>query len=149
MTDHVRKQVRDAVVADLEGMATFGDNVFTARVSPLTAAELPGWVVSLRDESADFDAVGIIRRTGRVVIEGAAQGGDGLEDKLDAMAAAAEAALMDAGGALRGLVQVIGPPTTQIDIGDSDAGNGRRTGRIGIAFQVGYRTAEGDPTVVV
>lgn len=149
MADHARKQVRAAVVSCLTGLTTTGARVYTDRVAPLTELALPGWSVRVRDETAEFDAMGIIRRTGRVVIEGAAQLGDGLEDLLDQMAVEAETALMAPNGALQQLVQIVGPPATQIEVPDGEKGVARRTGRIGIAFEVGYRTPEGDPTTIV
>lgn len=146
MADHIRKQVRDAVVMALTGLPTTGANVFTARVSALEAGELPGWLVRLRDEAGSWDAVGAIARGGQLVIEGRAQGGDGLEDTLDRMAAEAETALYDGSSALAALLMNIGPPTTAIDLPEDEDGHARRLGVIRILVPVTYRSRESDPT---
>lgn len=149
MTDHARMQVREAAKTLLTGLATTGANVFTARVSPLTDDELPALKVMLRDETADWDAMGKLVRTGRLVIEGWAQGGDGLEDKLDLIAAEVEAKIYQDGGALDALLQNIGAPTTSIDLPETPAGGARRTGVVRMLFPVMYRTAETNPTSIV
>lgn len=148
-TKHARQLVREAAVADLTGLATTGANVFTSRVSPLLETEMPGLYVMLRDERADFDgqALGMVARTGNLVIEAWAQGGDGLEDKLDTIAAEVETAIYGATPELAGLLMNIGAPTTQVDLPAGDE-NSRRTGIIRILFPVVYRTALTDPTTI-
>lgn len=147
MVDHVRKSIRDAAVTDLTGLATTGANVFTSRLSSLDEGEMPGWYVMLRDESGDDDAVGTYSRTGDLVLEGWAAGGDGLEDKLDTMAAEAEAALYAADSELRGKLMNFGPPRTQLDLPTDEAA--RRIGKVRILIPVTYRTAITDPTTLV
>lgn len=148
MTTHARQQVRAAVVTDLTGLTTTGSSVFTARVSALVSTELPAWLVSLRDEQAGFDVPGTLSRSGQVVLEGVAEGGDGLEDKLDLMAAEAEAAIYDADGATMALLMNIGAPVTVIDLGDPENGQARRIGRIRLQIPVVYRTVTTDPTTI-
>lgn len=148
MVDHVRQQVRDAAVTDLTGLTTTGANVFTSRVSPLGESEMPGMYVMLRDEDSDWDAMGTIARTGKLVVEAWAQGGDGLEDKLDTISAEVEAALYASGSALKAKLMNWGTPTTQIDIPQGDDG-ARRTGIVRILIPVVYRTAEAAPTAIV
>lgn len=148
-TKHARRQVREAAVADLTGLATTGSNVFTSRVSPLSESEMPGMYVMLRDERADIEgqALGKVARTGNLVIEAWAQGGEGLEDTLDGIAAEVETAIYGATPQLSGVLQNIGAPTTQVDLPASDD-NSRRTGIIRILFPVVYRTALSDPTTI-
>ena len=149
MVDHARKAVRDAAVTDLTGLATTGGNVFTSRVSALEADEMPGWYVMLRDETASEDAaIGRFARNGDLVIEGWAAGGDGLEDKLDTMAAEAEAAIYAEDGALMTVLIDFGPPRTQVDMPGAEDG-ATRIGKIRILFPVTYRTAITDPTTIV
>lgn len=148
MVDHARKLVRVAAVTDLTGLTTTGANVFTSRVSPLTESEMPGMFVMLRDESADWDAIGTIARTGQLVVEAWAVGGDGLEDKLDTIAAEVEAKIYARDGELAELLMNIGAPRTQIDLPAGDDSS-RRHGIIRILFPVTYRTAETDPTTIV
>lgn len=149
MAIHARQLVREAAVADLTGLTTTGANVFTSRVSPLLESEMPGMFVMLRDERADLEgqALGTVARTGNLVIEAWAQGGDGLEDLLDTIAAEVETAIYGDTPELGGLLMNIGAPTTQTDLPASDE-NSRRTGIIRILFPVVYRTALSDPTTI-
>lgn len=149
MPDHARKQVRDAAVADLTGLTTTGARVFTSRVAPLTAAEMPGLKIMLREESSDFDAMGKLARTGRLIVEGWLQGGDDIEDDLDQVAAEVEAAIYGSTPMLGGLLQNIGAPITSIDLPEPEKNAARRTGVIRMMFPVVYRTATTDPTTIV
>ncbi len=149
MSDHARKQVRDAAVADLTGLTTTGTNVFTSRVAPLTTAEMPGLKIMLREESSDFDAIGKLARTGRLIVEGWLQGGDDIEDALDQVAAEVETAIYGSTPMLDGLLQNIGAPITSIDLPEPDQAAARRTGVIRMMFPVVYRTATTDPTTIV
>jgi hypothetical protein len=147
--EHARQLVREAAVSDLTGLTTTGTNVFTSRVSPLRPGEMPGLKVALREESSDFDTIGdapTLARTGRLLVEGWAQGGDGLEDKLDRIAAEVEAKIYAPGGALDLLLMNIGAVITSIDLPEPEEGNARRTGVIRMLFPVVYRTAVSDPT---
>lgn len=146
MVDHIRKQIRDAAVTDLTGLATTGAHVFTGRFGPLAASELPGWVVRLHEEQGEFGAIGKIERNGNLLLEGVAQGSD-VEDVLDAMAAEAEAALYAANGTMRALLMNIGAPITAIELPEPAEGAVSATGRIRMLIPLTYRTAEGVPTV--
>lgn len=149
--EHARQLVREAAVSDLADLPTTGTNVFTSRVSPLRPAEMPGLKVALREESSDFDTVGPspkLQRTGRLLVEGWAQGGDGLEDKLDRMGAEVEAKIYAPGGALDPVLMNIGAVITSIDLPEPEEGNARRTGVIRMLFPVVYRTATDDPTTI-
>ena len=145
---HARQTVRAAAVTDLTGLTTTGSNVFTSRVSPLESTEMPGWYVMLRDENSDWDASGTFARTGDLVLEGWAEGGDGLEDKLDTMPAEAEAALYGSSGTLKAQLMNIDTPRTQIELPSGDDAS-RRIGKIRILIPVTYRTGETDPTTIV
>ena len=98
------------------------------------------------DENSDWDAVGTIARSGDLVVEGRAQGEDGLLDTLDDIAAQVETAIYGETPALAGLLQNIGTPRTQIEILDSAQGVRRRTGIIRILFPATYRSVATDPT---
>ena len=149
MVEHVRKAIRAAAKTDLTGLATTGANVFTSRVAPLDATEMPGMFVMLRDERAEWDAVqGKIARIGNLVIEAWDEGGDGLEDKLDRIAAEVEAKIYSRSGALYAMLMNIDAPTTQIALPAGDDAS-RRIGIIRILFPVTYRTQELDPTTIV
>ena len=151
MPTHIRKQVRDAAVADLTGLATTGSNVFTARVAPLTSAEMPGLVVMLRAETSQHDTQSppTIARDGRLVVEGRAQGGDGLEDTLDQIAVEVETQIYTRAEALDLLLMDIDPLTTEIVLLEPSEGVAQRTGVIRMLFPVTYRTPLADPTTRV
>jgi len=55
LTDHIRKQVRDAVLLILKGPAitAAGDNVFVNRVAPFGEADLPAINIFTNTESSD------------------------------------------------------------------------------------------------
>lgn len=152
MPDHIRTQVRAAAVSDLTGLATTGANVFTDRVAPLTSAEMPGLLVMLRAETSQFDTMSpgpTMARDGRLVVEGRAQGGDGLEALLDQIAVEVETQIYTRGEALDLLLMDIGTPTTEISIPETAEGVAVRTGVIRMLFPVTYRTAVADPTTRV
>ena len=149
MADHARKQVRAAAVSDLTGLTTTGANVFNARVKPMREQDMPGLNVFLLDETSDWDAQGTMVRSGDLVIEGRAQGGDDLFDTLDQIAAEVEAGIYGETPALSGLLHNIGTPRTQIELQDPQQGADRRTGIIRILFPVQYRTSQTDPTTIV
>lgn len=149
MVEHVRKAIRAAAVTDLTGLATTGANVFTSRTAPLSSAEMPGMFVMLRDERAEWDVVqGKIARTGDLIVEAWAEGGNGLEDKLDRIAAEVEAKIYSRSGTLYVQLMNIDAPTTQLDLPAGDDVS-RRIGIIRIRFPVTYRTQELDPTTIV
>lgn len=146
MPDHIRKQVRNAAKSDLTGLVTTGANVFSGRLSPIGEAEMPCLNLFVLDENSDWDAIGTIARVGDLVVEGRAQGEDGLLDTLDDIAAEIETAIYGETPALAGLLQNIGTPRTQIEILDSAQGGRRRTGIIRILFPATYRSVATDPT---
>lgn len=93
---HVRKQLRDAVVAELTGLTTTGSRVFTARVYPLQDAELPCLLINTVSETAEaleLSHPGIVGRAIRVEVEGLVRGVSGLADTLDTIAEEVETAL--------------------------------------------------------
>ncbi|CAN7585669.1 hypothetical protein LJR016_004316 [Devosia sp. LjRoot16] len=151
MVDHARKQVRDAAVSDLTGLPTTGSKVFTSRVAPLAAGDMPGLKIAIREESAEWDTFGKMARTGRLIVEGWLQGGDDIEDELDRVAAEVEAKIYADSGtpALSALLQNIGTPISSIDLPEPPEGTARRTGVIRMLFPVVYRTATDDPTSIV
>ena len=95
---HYRQRIRDAVAARLTAAGTLaGANVFTSRARPiLEILQKREAVLSVytADETSDRDPDGyLLRRTLVVSIEGAAGGGDDLDDYLDLMAEQVEAAI--------------------------------------------------------
>lgn len=95
---HYRQRIRDAVAERLKAAGTLaGSNVFTSRARPiLEILQKRESVLSVytADETSDREPDGhLLSRTLVVSIEGAAGGGDDLDDHLDAMAAQIEAAI--------------------------------------------------------
>lgn len=147
MTAHYRKQLRDKAKTILTGLPTTRSNVFSGRVSPLTAGDLPGLVVVTGNENAAFGAMGSNAATDRMldlVIVAEAVGNDDMYDTLDLIAAEVETALFADGDAdLEGLALAVHPPRSRLEITGEDAS---RVGRLSMIFPVEYRTARGDPT---
>lgn len=95
---HYRQRIRDAVAARLTAAGTLaGANVFTSRARPiLEILQKREAVLSVytADETSVRDPDGyLLRRTLVVSIEGAAGGGDDLDDYLDLMTEQVEAAI--------------------------------------------------------
>ena len=95
---HYRQRIRDAVAERLTAAGTLaGTNVFTSRARPiLEILQKRESVLSVytAEETSDRDPDGhLLRRTVVISIEGAAGGGDDLDDHLDTMAEQVEAAI--------------------------------------------------------
>lgn len=96
MADHVRKQLRDAVVAAVTGLATTGANVFVARVLTLVDSELPALQVFVQSETAEILTVhnpAVLDRTVQFDVVGTAKASSNLDDTLDQIAKEVEIAL--------------------------------------------------------
>lgn len=146
MPDHARMQVRLAACIDLQGLPSTGTNVFNARVKPIGEADMPCLNVFLLDETADWDAAGMMLRTGNLVVEIRAFGANGIFDTVDRIAAEVETRIYGETPALEGLLTNIGTPRSQAELADTSAGE-RRIAILRILFPVQYRTASTDPTL--
>lgn len=104
---HHRQIIRDAVAAVLIGRTGAGGNVFTSRSRPIfEIAQKRELVLSVytSDESCQLSGDGITQVRGLTVsIEGAAGGGDDLDDVLDDLAGQVEA-LIEADPSIGGLL---------------------------------------------
>ena len=67
MADHVRKQIRDAIVTLVTGLTTTGSNVFAGRTYALQDSELPALRVYTGDEDLTIAALGVNRTSGRAL----------------------------------------------------------------------------------
>lgn len=93
---HVRKQIRDALVTLVSGLATTADRVFTSRVHPLAEHELPGLRVFVDDEEIELQSIhgpGMLQRRVTCRVECVSALEDGLDDDLDQMALEVEHAV--------------------------------------------------------
>jgi hypothetical protein len=97
VADHVRRQLRDAVVTRLTGLATTGANVYAHRAYPLERAKLPAlrvYTVSETVEIVTIHAPMVQDRNVEVRVEGVEAAAEAdLDDTLDQIAKEVETAL--------------------------------------------------------
>lgn len=153
MPDHVRQQIRDYVVAGLDGLTTTGARVFAGRTRPLGEGHQPTLLVYLRSETAERTVMGRpgkITRRATLHLEGRVSTAAVPDDLLDTIAAEIEAgvaALIDYGSAtfFGGLVSNVQFTSTEI-IAEGDGKN--HIGGVRLEYLVTYRTVEGAATAV-
>nr|SPS06213.1 conserved protein of unknown function [Candidatus Nitrotoga fabula] len=83
MPAHLHKQIRDALVVALGGLASTGANVFANRLYPLTDAELPALRISIDEEEVEEHFSDVLQRELYCVVEACAKLGSALDDALD------------------------------------------------------------------
>ncbi len=97
MANHVRKQLRDAIVTAVTGLTTTGTRVFGYRVYAIQeGTELPALAVYITDEDAEPITVHVpatIERSPTVHVRGIANASAAVEDTLDTIAKEVETAL--------------------------------------------------------
>lgn len=130
---HVRTQIRNAVAAELAGIAP----VHVARVYPVDEADLPVLLVYTNGEQLTGDTFGNLARSLEVVVEIVAQTA-ALDDAMDALLAQVEQAL--AGG----LAMATSFLPTEIDVTTSADGSAP-IGRLRLTYEATYRTSFADP----
>jgi hypothetical protein len=148
MAHHVRKQIRDAAVTALTGLATTGANVFASRVYQLQDAELPALKIDTKDERTDWHAMGgaaaSLDRRVTLLVEACVKENTTYNDTIDQICAEVEAVL--AGNTLGGLVKLVGPPQLRVELD----GAGEQPRAIGsMEFEVMYLTAYNAPTAAL
>ena len=145
MSDHVRKQIRKAAVAALQGLGTTGNRVYESRVYPLDRAKMPGLLVyTTTEDSAREDSPNESMRDVILLVYGVARISDKLEDELDDIALEVEIALDELG--LAGLAKIYhGIQGTVVTMEADDAD--KPHGAIAMEFLYTYRTAAGAPDV--
>ena len=140
---HVRKQIRDAVVAAVTGLTTTGSNVFRNRVYPIEQANLPGLCVFTRTEAVVFDTMTLARSIARnleIMIEAYVVGTANYDNTLDQIAVEVEEALA-ADVTLGGLAKDVMVTAFEADF----SGDGEQPVAIGrFTVMVEYRTKEND-----
>lgn len=153
MPDHVRKQIRDAVVAGLTGLPSTADRVYAGRTRPLQSGHDPTLLVYTRAETSQRAVLGRppkIERRCTLHVEGRVSTATPPDDLLDQVAAEIEAgiaALINYGTAvfLGGLAQNVQLTATEM-VAESEGE--RHIGGVRVEYLVTYRTVEGAPTVV-
>ncbi len=148
MSDHVRKQIRNAVKGALQGLATTGDRVFVSRAYPIDRAKLPGLLLySPSEDSGREDSPTDSMRDLTIQVHGISAISENLEDELDDIALEVEKAI-DGLGEIGGLAKIYhGIQGTVSTIEGDDAE--KPHGAIAIEFLYTYRTVAGSPDVAV
>ena len=118
---HIRKQVRDAVAAEL---AAAGLSVHPGRVWPVKRPSMPLVLVYVREEALEPVSMGgedrLLQREMTLRIEALAESGRTVDDDLDALAVIIEQALANA-HQLGGLVRDIMPMSASLSVdGDGE-----------------------------
>ena len=145
MADHLRKQIRDAAVTALTGLATSAANVFENRTHELQDANLPGLRIYTNDDAVSISSFGVSRLLNRVtelVVECCSKKSSGLDDELDAMIKEVEVAISANQGI--GGAKWVQLRSIQIDM------EGEAEKEIGVArmtFEVHYTTALSTPDI--
>jgi hypothetical protein len=147
MADHVRKAIRDAVVAALGNLTTTQTRVFPGRVYPLEEEDLPGLLVYTGDEDITTGSMGVRRQLDRaleVTVEGVFQDITSLDELGDTILKEVEEALGPSVplGGLKSLT------IARIEHERSDDG-AKPTERRRMIFRGTYHTAHGAPTTVL
>lgn len=96
MANHLHKQIRDALVTKLTGLATSGSRVYANRLHPLADNLSPTLLVTLDEEKAEPDTIHApmaLDRTITAVVTAVAKAASGLDDTLDQMSKEVEVAL--------------------------------------------------------
>ncbi len=147
MSDHVRKQIRNAAKGALQGLGTTGDRVFVSRVYPLVSAKLPGLLLfTPAEDSAREDSPTDSMRDVTLQVHGVVRISENLEDELDDIALEVEQALDALGTAdLAKIYHGIQGTVSTLEGGELD----KPHGAIAMEFLYTYRTVSGAPDVAV
>ena len=147
MSDHVRKQIRNAAKGALQGLGTTGDRVFVSRVYPLLSAKLPGLLLfTPAEDSAREDSPTDSMRDVTLQVHGVVRISENLEDELDDIALEVEQALDALGTAdLAKIYHGIQGTVSTLEGGDVE----KPHGAIAMEFLYTYRTVSGAPDVAV
>lgn len=93
---HIRKLIRDDLVATLTGLSTTGSNVFASRVYPITSGSLPGVIIYTDSEELEYLTITkprTIMRTLTLSIEAYVRGVSNYDDSIDTICSEIEQAL--------------------------------------------------------
>lgn len=96
MANHLHKQIRDALVTALTGLATTGSRVYANRLMPMADANVPGLRIALDSEESNVLTMHQPHtqdRTLNLVVECCAKAATGLDDTLDQISKEVETAL--------------------------------------------------------
>lgn len=151
MADHIRKQLRDAVVTALAGLATTGAHVYAGRTWPIPETVAAALLVYAEGGTSQFDAMSsgmgdpglaLLRLERLSILAVVRSRGAEPEDTLHQIAAEIEPALMS-NAALGGLLLARELITTEIT---GRAEQEDRFGEMKLTYALTVRTTAGDPT---
>ena len=147
MANHLRRQIRDAFVTALTGLATTGTKVYAGRVYAMQDANLPGLRIYTNDEENEIASLGVSRTLQRrlqVVVEACFKDATSLDNTGDQILKEVETAL-GPGVALGGAkhAHLAGVEIERDGEGEKPAAVLRMT------FECLYYTAHGTPDVAL
>lgn len=144
---HARKQIRDAIVGELTGLATTGSRVFASRIYPLEQTDLPGLLVATESETVTQIDIGALQeRTLTVKVEALAKATADLDNALDQICLEVEIALATLGATLAALTRAVSLQTTDLEYDGSGA---QPIGRASMVFLVTYFTQQAAPATAL
>lgn len=150
MADHLRKQIRAAVVASgvLGNLTTTGTRVLQGRTTPLAADAQPTLLVDLGEEQIETSAIGasararMLKRELELIVRGAVKAASGYLDTLDAIALEVETAIAN-NSTLGGLAKTIRP--AGMDTPELDGQGEKTVAILNMRFIVEYYTTQNAP----
>lgn len=138
---HLRKQIRDRIIANVSNLTSTGSRVYQTRLYPVASVSLPTLLVYTVSETSEPETMSrprkIIRRVD-FALEGMVNGTSGLDDSLDAIAKDVEEAIL-ADPTCNALAKDTVLAGTEIDY---NASGEQPVGSVKMTFQVTYRTTE-------
>ena len=148
MANHLRRQIRERIAADVTGLVTTGSNVFQSRIYPLEDASLPCLLVYSTSEESEILNQGtprLLSRTLNITIQGVAAESSDIDDKLDLIAKEIETAL-SADRDINSLAQDSFLTSTEIEI---NADGAKTVGTLRLNYQIDYRVYDNAPDVAL
>ncbi len=152
MADHVRHQIRDAVITEMKKITAFGDRVYPYMTKPQKTA--PYLIVKCGDEDIQpeksaFGAAGkpILYREMMLELEIHDKSAGDLADRMDNYLVSIESEMADI---LTTLAVSVWPASiTGIDTGEEDERIEKDAAVMTIVYRIGYRTTEGTAQTAV
>lgn len=148
MAYHVRRQIRDAVLAKLLNLATTGVNVFGDRVYPLADEELPALMIKTESESSQPNALmasRLMQRDLTINVSAYVKAVSNLDNTLDQICKEVEIALA-ADTSLGGLTKDLYLTATNMTL---DGSGEKPRGLTEMLFTASYYVRETAPDVAL
>lgn len=153
MADHIRRQVRDAVVTRVTGLATTGTRVFKHRVDPLEASDCPALLVRNGAENIGRASIAapnpVQRRLQTVYISPHVRASSAVDDALDQVAKEVEVAMLASIDAITLGGLAIDCTLIAIDEPRISGEGDRLVAAMDMQFQILINAREGIPDAVI